>query len=413
VKILMLTPMPPDPSAAGAIPILLHAALSGLSERHSVTLVTIAGPDERELQALDNWDLSGIEVHAIRRSEPRGRARQQRRMRIARSWLSGEWPFRTAWFFDSRMQSAIDIVTAMTDFDLVIAEDNSVGVYRLPSEPVRILTEHEVRRPRRVAAPPAAPREWPGWAFREADWLRWPSYHRAVWRKFDIVQVFTARDARAAFSIAPEIGARLRVNPFSVGLPPSAEVEPEPDSVAFLGNFSHPPNVDAALWLAREIMPRLEERNPQVRLSIAGRNPPAALRSLAGRTIQVLGEVDDAEALMRRSAVIVAPVRTGGGMRMKVLKAMALGRPVVTTTRGSDGLEAADEPAPIVVADDADDLAQRTAELLADAAGRQCLGVAARCFVEKHHSPAAYSRRLERIVEDVRSDDHAEKVTSE
>lgn len=413
MKLLILTPMPPDRTAAGAIPIALLAAVRGLAERHSVTLVTIAGPDEREFEALDNRDLAGIEVRAVRRPEPRGLARQQRRARLARSWLRGAWPFRTAWYFDPRMQAVIDQATAETDFDVILAEDNSLGIYRLPTKPVRILTEHEVRRPRRVMAPPVSPQAWLGWGLSETDWRRWRSYHRGVWSKFDIVQVFTARDAEVARTIAPEVGQRLRVNPFSVPLPASSDEEPEPDTVAFLGNFSHPPNVDAALWLAGEIMPRLAEIRPQARLSIAGRHPPATLRSLAGNSIQVLGEVEDAQALMRRSAVIIAPVRTGGGMRMKVLHAMALGKPVVTTSRGSYGLDAAGEPVPLAIADHAEGIARLTAELLADKSARTRLGAAARDFAAVHHSPAAYAMRLERIVEEARRDKYAEKVGSE
>jgi len=219
-----------------------------------------------------------------------------------------------------------------------------------------------------------------------------------VWGEFDIVQVFTERDAAVARSIAPEVADRLRVNPFSAPLPAPADDGAEADTVAFLGNFSHPPNVDAALWLAREIMPRLEEIRPQVRLSIAGPCPPARLASLATRSIQVLGEVRDAEALMRRSAVIIAPVRTGGGMRMKVLSAMALGKPVVTTTRGSYGLVTADGLPPLVIADDAAGLARHTADLLADESARDRLGTAAGKFVAVHHSPEAYTRRFEAIV---------------
>jgi glycosyltransferase involved in cell wall biosynthesis len=121
------------------------------------------------------------------------------------------------------------------------------------------------------------------------------------------------------------------------------------------------------------------------------------LTSLAGPNIQILGEVRDAEALMRRSAVIIAPVRTGGGMRMKVLSAMSLGKPVVTTTRGSYGLVTTDGALPLVIADDAAGLARHTAELLADSAARDRLGTAARRFVAVHHSPQAYARRLEAI----------------
>jgi glycosyltransferase involved in cell wall biosynthesis len=108
--------------------------------------------------------------------------------------------------------------------------------------------------------------------------------------------------------------------------------------------------------------------------------------------------VTDAQALMRRSAVVLAPVRIGGGMRMKVLHAMALAKPVVTTSRGVEGLDTHGRTPPLAVADDADGIARLTAELLADpiAAGR--LGGAARQFVSEHHTPGAYVDRLEAVL---------------
>jgi glycosyltransferase involved in cell wall biosynthesis len=167
--------------------------------------------------------------------------------------------------------------------------------------------------------------------------------------------------------------------------------------VVFLGNYTHPPNVDAALWLGREIMPRLRRLRPGVRLALAGAYAPAEVRALAGPDIRVLGYVSDAEALMRGSAVVLAPVRTGGGMRMKVLHAMALGKPVVTTTRGTAGLATGERVAPFAVADDEESMARLTAQLLAAPDAREQLGAAARRYVEEHHSPRAYASRLEAI----------------
>jgi glycosyltransferase involved in cell wall biosynthesis len=280
---------------------------------------------------------------------------------------------------------------------VVVAEDNAMGIYRLPNGAAHALTEYEVRRPRPVRRPPLSPGEWPRWAFGEADWLRWPRYERDVWRRFDVLQVFTDRDADAVRAIAPELSQRLHVNPFAVALPSQVEAAVEPDTVVFLGNYTHPPNVDAALWLGREIMPRLRRVRPGVRLTLAGAYAPAEVQALAGKDIRVLGYVSDAEALMRRHAVVMAPVRTGGGMRMKVLHAMALGKPVVTTPRGTEGLATGERLPPLAVADDEESMARLTAQLLADADAREKLGVAARRYVEEHHSPRAYASRLEAV----------------
>jgi glycosyltransferase involved in cell wall biosynthesis len=397
MRILLLTPMPPAPSAPGAIPVLLYAQLIGLSERHAVTLVTVAGPEPHEFEAVRRVAAAGVEVHAIERHEPHGRARWARRRRFAGAWLQGRWPWRTVWFWQPGIQRLLDRLAGERSFDMVVAEDNAMGIYRVPNGAVRALTEYEVRRPRPIRRPPLSPRQWPRWAFGEADWHRWPRYERDIWRRFDLLQVFTDRDADAVRAMAPDLSERVHVNPFAIALPSQAETPVEPDSVVFLGNYTHPPNVHAALWLGREIMPRLRRLRPGVHLALAGAYAPAEVRALAAPDIRVLGYVPDAEALIRRNAVVMAPVRTGGGMRMKVLHAMALGKAVVTTPRGTEGLATGERVPPLVVADSEESMARLTAQLLADADAREQLGAAARRYVEEHHSPRAYASRLEDV----------------
>lgn len=398
VRILLLTPMPPHPSAPGAIPVLLNAELIGLAERHDVTVVTVAGPERHELEAVIALRTAGMEVHAVERWHGE-RSRWTRRRRKSVAWLRGQWPWRTVWYWEPEAQQVIDRLVSKGPFDVILAEDNAMGIYRLPEGPLRVLTEYEVRRARRVARPPASPTVWPWWALREADWVRWPRYQRSVWRRFDLLQVFSDRDAEAVRAMAPELGERVRVNPFAIVLPELLSTDIEPGTVVFLGNFLHLPNVDAAVWLGRDIMPRLRALRPGVHLVVAGIHPPPEVKALVAPDIAVPGFVADADDLMRGAAVVVAPVRTGGGMRMKVLHAMALGKAVVTTTRGAEGLTTGGRRPPVAIADDADGFARLTAGLLADPSARDELGAAARSFVAAHHSPLAYATRFEAIVD--------------
>lgn len=109
----------------------------------------------------------------------------------------------------------------------------------------------------------------------------------------------------------------------------------------FVAGFGHSPNVDAAIWLVREIMPRVWERKPQVRLSLVGSNPSAEVLALAGDRVEVTGFVSDDELQRRYAAarVAAAPLRYGGGMKGKVIEAMRFGLPCVTTSIGKQGLE--------------------------------------------------------------------------
>ena len=128
---------------------------------------------------------------------------------------------------------------------------------------------------------------------------------------------------------------RVRVNPFGIEIPaPLDTAVQEQNTLLFVGNFTHAPNVDAAVWLGKEIMPLLREQCPGIRLWLIGIYPPPEVKALACNDIEVTGPVPEIEPYFARAALVVAPVRIGGGMRMKVLQAMALGKAIVTTSRG-------------------------------------------------------------------------------
>lgn len=397
----MLTPMPPRSDAPGAMPLVFNAALVGLSARHEVTLVTVAGPDPEELEAVDRLLGAGFEVHAVRRAQPEGLRRWQRRWRLGSRWLRGREPWRSIWFWEPGVQRIFDRLLAHERFDIVAADDNAMGIYRYPSDLPKVLTEHEVRRPRSRVWRLGPLREWPQRAFREVNWHRWPAYHRSVWRRFDRVQVFTERDAETLRMLAPDVTPRVRVNPFGVELPPPFDpAREEPGRLLFVGNFTHPPNTDAALWLGNEIMPRLRQRKARVNLTIVGIHASPRVRALARDDIRLAGHVADLGHLLERAALVVAPVRIGGGMRMKVLHSMAAGKAVVTTPRGADGLAVDGQQLPVAIGSDADALADAITALLADDSARRALADGARAFVAAHFSPDAYARRLEAVYDE-------------
>ena len=323
----------------------------------------------------------------------------RRRWRLASSWLGGATPFRTAWYWEPGVQSAIDKLCRGGSIDLVTFEDNATGLYSVPRGLPVVLTEYEVRRPRKIDWQSARDGSMGRWLFRELDWQRWPAYQRRVWRRANLVQVLTERDAATVSTIAPELAARVRVNPFGVRLPerPADPLLEDPNQLLFVGNFSHPPNVDAAMWVAHEILPRVRAKHPSAHLVLVGPEAPREVRALASEAVEVKGRVPRIEPFLDTAALLLAPVRTGGGQRMKVLQAMAFGKTVVTTSRGAEGLAIDAQRPPLVIGETADTLADATIRLLADAEARQALGREARAYATAYFSPDAYARRLERI----------------
>jgi glycosyltransferase involved in cell wall biosynthesis len=134
--------------------------------------------------------------------------------------------------------------------------------------------------------------------------------------------------------------------------------------MVMVGNFAYEPNVDGALWLAREVMPRL----PEAELQLVGAAPPAEIRVLAGERIEVTGRVPDVRPYLEAADVVVCPLRCGGGVKVKTLEALSLGKAIVGTGIACQGLGAARRA--IRVAESAADFATAVGELLADPAAR-------------------------------------------
>jgi glycosyltransferase involved in cell wall biosynthesis len=153
----------------------------------------------------------------------------------------------------------------------------------------------------------------------------------------------------------------------------------------FVGHLGVFHNVDAAVHLANEILPRVRLARPEVELLIVGAQPTAAVRSLGRRPgVTVTGYVEDLNAVLNRATVFVAPLRFAAGVQNKVLEAMAAGRPVVTSPLVARGL-GAEVGRHLLAADDAVEFADQVLALLADETRQAAIGAAGRAFVAERY----------------------------
>ncbi len=170
------------------------------------------------------------------------------------------------------------------------------------------------------------------------------------------------------------------------GRDPSSILPPAPDpTVAFVATMGWGPNIDAAVWLGREIWPLVLAQVPTSRLLLVGRDPAPAVLALACDNVHVTGTVPDVAPYLAESRVVVAPLRAGGGTRLKIMEALDLGRPVVATTVGCEGTEDLVGRG-VVVADSAAALADAIVHLLLDRAHASALGRAGHDAVSADHT---------------------------
>lgn len=225
----------------------------------------------------------------------------------------------------------------------------------------------------------------------------WRRFERQALERVDAAVAFTETD-RAALAA---LGATtpLHVIPFGIDVPPEP-LDPagadERETLVFVANFVHGPNVEAARRLVLELLPRVRRERPGVVVELVGRAPPPAVRQLAGDGVTVTGEVPSVTPYLDRASVVVAPLAIGGGIRVKTIEALAYGKAVVATPLAAAGLPVTDGEH-LRLAETDDELARATLALLADPEGRAALGRRARAWALEHAGWDATAAAYERL----------------
>ncbi len=216
----------------------------------------------------------------------------------------------------------------------------------------------------------------------EAQRLR--KYEAAVFEKFDHCTIISSQD-RDLLLVADK--TRLRVAPNGVDtvfFSPQSEVQ-KAYHIAFVGNMGYHPNVEAAKFLAQQVLPLLQKSRSDVKILIAGARPSAEVRRLQSEQVIVSGWVEDIRTAYQAAQVLVAPIFLGSGQQNKILEAMSMQLPCITTPMVNNAIGAPVNKA-IRLAENAADFAEQILDLLADADERRAMGIAARTFVEQNYS---------------------------
>jgi sugar transferase (PEP-CTERM/EpsH1 system associated) len=176
---------------------------------------------------------------------------------------------------------------------------------------------------------------------------------------------------------------------------PGTKTDEQADSMVFTGSMDWTPNEDAILFFAEQILPRIRTEIPAAQLWVVGRSPSSKLQALAAANngVNITGRVDDIRPYVHRSPVYVVPLRIGGGTRIKIFEAMAMGKAVVSTTIGAEGLPIHHEK-DLILADEPGEFARRVISLMRNPAERDSLGRAARLLVEEKYGWAAAANTL-------------------
>ena len=394
LRILIVSPELPSRRAGSQVRLL--GLTSSLAGAHSVSLLSLETPggNAKEIAAVRAYC---DEVVTVRTGRPvlmgaRKRSLQLRSLLSTRSYPSLVHDLRS-------FQAAIDQMMDRGRYDIVQVEHCYMAQYVFPRGVPVVLDEHNIEYeiPMRTASVGGGVLRK---AYGSLDSLKLRREEERSWRSVDACAVTSPRDEAMILRAVPE--ARTAVVPNAVDTEFFSARRPrgDPGTLLFFGTMSHYPNRDAVLFFLDEIMPLLRRSHPSLRLHVVGAWPPAEVLRRASRDVTVTGEVDDVRPYLDKARVVIVPLRAGGGTRLKILEAMAMARPVVSTRIGAEGLAVSDEQ-DILLADTAESFAAKVRRVLDDDELADSLGSAGRRLVETTYQWSVAARNLDELYRSV------------
>ena len=393
MRILVLfpyAPLPPPLDLGGTkrnLPFLLE-----LAKCNEVSVLAFGTLEEEQLFRKSYGGLCQ-DVRFVNRKRPRLFGAVQA------MWLLGTGRSLFRMLYRKSMQRAIDEMVQKNHFDLIHCCVHMFGCFKFPAHIPVTSDTHEVKSDllRRTAEKTHS-------RFRRV-WLTLQSRlgreeEMDLCRKFDLLLTTTERDCRIFRGSLPKQSMAVVQNGAGQNFFEDLGFESKPCVMSFTGLFTHHPNSDGIIFFLDHIFPRILELEPQSLIYVVGKNPTREMRARKARNIIVTGFVEDVRPYIARSQVFVIPLLAGGGIRGKALEAMAMKRPIVTTTIGVEGIDLQDEQSALF-ADDPDAFAKAVLRLFRDAGLRERLAAHAFATVQRSYNWETKGRELDRLLRSV------------
>jgi polysaccharide biosynthesis protein PslH len=391
LSVLFVTPFLPSPPRFGAQR-RLHELISGVAASNDTSVLSLVDPTEDQEAAIHATEEYCRRVVTV--SNPAYHAGQGRKRLLQLASLgsphSYEWRGHNEGPFGAALEQMLAHRYDVVHFELApmagYAAACSLGRGK---RPILCLDEHNIEYDivRRTAGVEAGALRR---AYSAIEWRKVRREERHAWSHLDGCTVTSVRDQDML--LADEPTAHTAVVPNGVDLeafqsshPVPLRAPQEPQTLLFFGAIDYYPNTDAMLFFLHDAFPRLAARYPHLRLCIVGRKPPESILSQRSATVEVTGVVDDVRPWIERADIVIVPLRIGGGTRLKILEAMAMGKAVVSTTLGAEGLDVVPER-DLLIADDAVGLVAQVGRLLDDQELGRRIGASARHLVASRYS---------------------------
>jgi polysaccharide biosynthesis protein PslH len=390
MNIVVVTAQFPFPPRSG-MTMRVYQLVRQLARRHQVTLLSYPEPGYEDAVAELRKELR---VRVVDRRRPPGWARRAAQV----ASIASAVPFSSREVYSKELQHELDALCRSTACDVVQLEGTVQCRLSVPRGVRVILDEHnidyEVFERMRDGERSLARR-----AFNRWEYERVRRFEQKAWTRVDGCLVTSEREEPIVQAFAPNTPTAVVPNGVDLDyFAPGGAIEPR--TLVFNGLLGYRPNFDAALHLVDDIWPSVLDHHPDAQLTIVGRAGEAERRRLSRPGVNVTGEVPDIRPYMRSAAVIAVPVRMGGGTRLKVVEGLAMGKAMVSTTLGCEGVGVRDHEH-LLIADGAAEFTSGVIRLFADAELRDRLGAAGRRLIESQYSWDLAGERMEALYQQV------------
>ena len=384
MNILLLTPSLPYPPIWG-FGIRVYQLIRELSRRHQVTLLTYG---EEPSEAVEVMRRLCADVQIV--PPPQEFAGKRGAQLLS---LFSPRSFQTSSLSSSAMQEAVTRLLQQQKFDLIQVESSQMAGFDFGTEVPMILDEHNLEYEllyRLYQGERSPGRRLYNWA----EYLKFRREEQACWRRSAACLLTSVREQEILRGLLPEKPTATVPNGVDIEFYQPSDAPTEPDTLLFTGLMTYRPNIDGVVYFVQEILPLIHQVRPEVTLTAVGAGAAAEVSALEGPHVKIISTVPDMRVYFSRAAGVIVPLRMGSGTRLKVLEGLAMGKPMISTSVGCEGIHVRGGEH-LLIGDSPQAFAAAVLQVLSEPKLAQTLGQQGRALVEQEYGWASITAHLE------------------
>ncbi|MFN7981777.1 MAG: glycosyltransferase [Vicinamibacterales bacterium] len=388
MRILIVSPELPYPPAWG-FAIRVSRVLALLSRNHTVSLLSYARDgDDDKVRALAATCHS---VHTVREPADSSMAKRVGQLKSMLSSAS----YHGSYLFTDEMQRKLDELTSKEQFDVIQVETSQMATFRFDPRAALAIVEHDIVY-ELLGRMATSERSVLRRAYNSAEARKFKREEIERWKQASACIVTSSREVPIVRAAGISVPVLVAPNGVDVEYFSPSQQDVEPDTLVMTGLMRYRPNIDAAAFFVSEVFPQILAARPNARIFIVGGDPPEEVTKLASDRVIVTGGVPDVRPYVHRAAVVVVPLRMGGGTRLKVLEGLSMKKAMVSTSIGCEGIDVEDQKH-LLIRDDADSFAKGVLQLLDNPATGAALASEGYQLVGRQYRWEMVVEKLERL----------------